>query len=643
MLSSLPRGALPTASRARLALLAAAALLGTVLYTWRTGTPSSENLTVVTGVLGAAACLYAAARTARAARWAWGSFAGALLLYAAADVLWLAFGGAEGDPPVLSVADALYLLALVPATVGLLLYPVTTGGLRAWGDQLGPLLYDVAVLGSAGLLACDVLVFGEVARLGGSPLDVATYLVYPVTDVLLVCLVLALLLRSQGDPRPDVVLIGLCFAAYTFADNGYALLSVRGVDTIGTVVDLAFILAPVLLGAGAIVAVARHGAVRTVQRHTTGIVTPVLPDLTAAVALALFVILGRGSGWSGSLLAGITLALAGLRQVAITADRHRLRRRLEERVARRTEELRLLTAEYQRLEAMKHGFVASVSHELRTPLTSVHGSLELLADGDAGALTPAATEVVGRALRGTRRLSRLVDDIIDLERLQHGSFPLHPRAQPLAPLIADAVDAVSVAAALGGVRLVQGPAQEHVVVDGDRVVQAVVNLLGNAVKFTPAGGTVSVTTSATAGEVVVVVSDQGVGASRPTSWGPSSSASTRSSPATTAVTAGRVSGWRSPATSSRPTVAGSGWRAPSAPGRPSASPSPGRTPPATRRTRTRGSGGRRRTAARPRRRSPGPRTAARSPGPRGSRRRRPGSASPSGRRRGGGRRTARAW
>ena len=125
-------------------------------------------------------------------------------MWTVADLLWYAYGTADGFRPVLSAADALYLLGLVPAALGLVLYPVGTWepGARA------RLLLDVVVLGGALLLVSQVLVLGEVVATVGVSWDAFVYVVYPVTDVLLAGLAMLLLLRSSGDaPRSTWPLI----------------------------------------------------------------------------------------------------------------------------------------------------------------------------------------------------------------------------------------------------------------------------------------------------------------------------------------------------------------------------------------------------------------------------------------------------
>ena len=464
-------------------------------------------MSTLTAVSGAGACLYAAARGAAETRRSWCLFASVLALYAGADLLWLAYGGAAGTPPILSIADALYLVALVPAVLGLAFYPAP----HARSGTLGPLAFDAAVLGAAALLVSYVMVFDEVVRLGESRLDILLLLVYPVTDVLLACMVLLLLLRSVGDARPDLVLIGLTFATYTLADNGYALLTIRGQDSLYTLVDLGYTLAPLMLGLGAALSATRPVGARTMQRDLGGLTAPLLPDLSAIAALGFFVVFQPPGGTASWVLAAITLALTGARQLSLTADRQRVRHDLERRIHSGNEDFRRLTEAHQRLETMKYEFVSAVSHELRTPLSAIHGALEVLADGDAGPLPTRAQDVVDLASRGTRRLNRLVDDIIDLERLEHGSFSFDPRSEELAPLLADAVAPLTAIAHERGTELTLHPVSESAFCDGDRVIQAVVNLVGNALKFTPAGGVITVSTSTLDEGVQVTVTDSGRG------------------------------------------------------------------------------------------------------------------------------------
>ena len=137
------------------------------------------------------------------------------------------------------------------------------------------------------------------------------------------------------------------------------------------------------------------------------------------------------------------------------------------------------------LDEMKRQFVSTVSHELRTPLTAIRGSLEMLADGDTGKLPTQAQDVVDVAARGTERLTRLVNDIIDIERLEAGSFGVRPRPEDVGPLVVDATDSLAALAAERDVDIELGRVGGSALCDADRIVQALVNLVGNAVEVHP--------------------------------------------------------------------------------------------------------------------------------------------------------------
>ena len=224
------------------------------------------------------------------------------------------------------------------------------------------------------------------------------------------------------------------------------------------------------------------------------------------------------------------------------------------------------------LDEMKRQFVSAVSHELRTPLTAIRGSLEMLADGDAGSFPPEAQRVVDVASRGTERLTRLVNDIIDIERLEAGSFERPAAAGGHRPAGRSRRPTRFLALAdERRVNLVIGEAGGSALCDADRIVQALINLIGNALKFTQPGGTVRV--SATPMRARDPAQRQRRGSRHP-GRGPrrrSSSGSTRSSSPTAASSAAPDSACRSPRPSWNGTADGSGWRASWASARRSAS------------------------------------------------------------------------
>ena len=169
--------------------------------------------------------------------------------------------------------------------------------------------------------------------------------------------------------------------------------------------------------------------------------------------------------------------------------------------------------ERRRIERMKDEFLATVSHELRTPLTSVLGALGLLASGAAGALPKAALPLAEVAKRNGERLSRLIDDILDLTKLEAKQMVLQMRSTTLDALLREAMTANQGYAGRAGVHLkleLTAPSPA-VRVDTDRFLQVMANLLSNAIKHSAAGDTVSVSLDWSDTRLRVKVQDQGPG------------------------------------------------------------------------------------------------------------------------------------
>ena len=168
------------------------------------------------------------------------------------------------------------------------------------------------------------------------------------------------------------------------------------------------------------------------------------------------------------------------------------------------------------VEKAKTEFVSMVSHELRTPMTSVKTSLSLLLDGAGGPLEPGAHELLEIALRNADRLIRLVNDLLDLSRLEAGRIELRLEPVWLAETIAASLEMVAAFAQARGVTLQTQPPSEPQVAFAarDRVIQIMVNLLSNAIKFSPPGSRVEVQWWREEGFVVTQVSDAGPGIPR---------------------------------------------------------------------------------------------------------------------------------
>jgi PAS domain S-box-containing protein len=163
------------------------------------------------------------------------------------------------------------------------------------------------------------------------------------------------------------------------------------------------------------------------------------------------------------------------------------------------------------LDRMKDEFVSTVSHELRTPLTSIRGALGLLSAGLLGTVSDKAANLLRIALSNSDRLVRLINDILDLERIQSGREPLAFRPISLSEIVRQAIDGMQPVADAAGVQLIHDANQVQLSADPDRMLQVITNLLSNAVKFSPEGATVSVTLREGSSGVTLSVIDQGRG------------------------------------------------------------------------------------------------------------------------------------
>jgi signal transduction histidine kinase len=152
-----------------------------------------------------------------------------------------------------------------------------------------------------------------------------------------------------------------------------------------------------------------------------------------------------------------------------------------------------------------------VSHELRTPLASMRGSLGLVAGGLTGTLDARGKRLVEIALQNTDRLARLVDDILDTERIAAGKLPISPSPTDAAELMERAAEPLREMAERAGVSLEVDPLPAALHADPDRVIQTLTNLLANAIKFSPEGSVVRLDARGRGPRVLFRVADQGPG------------------------------------------------------------------------------------------------------------------------------------
>jgi PAS domain S-box-containing protein len=165
----------------------------------------------------------------------------------------------------------------------------------------------------------------------------------------------------------------------------------------------------------------------------------------------------------------------------------------------------------QLVERMKNEFIAVVSHELRTPLTSMYGSLKLLDSGLLNHQPEKEQRLLTIAVDSTDRLMRLVNDILDIERIESGTVQMVKAVWKVSELMAKAVDVVQPLADKAAITLSVSDLGGSVWVDADRMIQTFTNLLGNAIKFSPRGSTIWFSGSKQAGQMLFQIRDRGRG------------------------------------------------------------------------------------------------------------------------------------
>lgn len=168
-------------------------------------------------------------------------------------------------------------------------------------------------------------------------------------------------------------------------------------------------------------------------------------------------------------------------------------------LTQRNTELERAVAHLRELDKLKSNFLATVSHELRTPLTSVIGFSEMLIEGLAGPLNEEQGEYVQTILDRGEELLTLISHVLEMSQLEVGTLRLDLSPQPLHGILARAVETLRPTAEAASVRIdvgIDGAALPHVLVDAEKTQRVFQNLIGNAIKFSKAGGVVTVSAAA---------------------------------------------------------------------------------------------------------------------------------------------------
>ncbi len=248
-------------------------------------------------------------------------------------------------------------------------------------------------------------------------------------------------------------------------------------------------------------------------QHLTGIAAdaplPSVLDFTAPASLPLVATILAGEPVHARQLEVVNATGERLiLEVSSSLIRHEGRENLIQVIARD------VTARVE-MDRLKDEFISVVSHELRTPLTSIRGALGLLATGKLGELPGQGQKILGVASHNAERLVCLVNDILDLERLQSGKLSMELRDVEAQQLATAAIESMLGMALKNAVELDCDAEPFTLRADPDRLQQVLTNLLGNAIKFSPEGGTVLLRARQMDGEAEFRVIDNGRGIPTP--------------------------------------------------------------------------------------------------------------------------------
>lgn len=189
---------------------------------------------------------------------------------------------------------------------------------------------------------------------------------------------------------------------------------------------------------------------------------------------------------------------------------------LQQRVDDATKELRASNAQLQRLDKAKDDFISMASHQLRTPLTSVKGYISMVREGDAGKITKAQDQLLDEAFTSSERMVHLINDFLNVSRLQTGKFLIDKRPVNLAKLIEQELDSLMTNAKSRNLTFMYSPPKDFPMLnlDEDKMRQVVMNFSDNVIYYSTEGTKVKVKLAVEGKDAVFTVTDTGIGVPR---------------------------------------------------------------------------------------------------------------------------------
>jgi len=518
----------------RLVAIASAALAGGFLVWIGMGLGNDGVTELVSNLAQAAAALAAAAACFSAARrnpygfgraWttslhrAWRLLGSAALAWGLGQVVWTVIELRDGNPEVPSAADIGYLAAVPLLIAGVLAFP--TAPMRATA-RLRTLLDGLLIAASLLFLGWATVLSDTFRADGGSTaLERAICLAYPLGDIVAGTIALVLLTRSRGRGVVHLSMIATAVFALLFADLGFAYKHPTGSYGTGALLDAGWVIGWLLLGATALkptVAELRRTDEEEEEPSITRLALPYAPLIVAAVT-GVFIQITTGEFEPVLVFTGTAIGLIVIsRQIVALIENRQLNARLRAMVAQLSEReqelkdgLRRELAAADKLRAaddMKDTFLRAVSHDLRTPLTAMLGVAVTLERTKLNLPRDQALDLIGMLVEKTRKLERLLKDLLDLNRLEEGVLEPNRSLTDVRELVHRVVTEVDQLAGWP-IDIEAEPIQAYI--DGPKVERIVENLLLNTTRHTPPGTRVWVKALARGSDLELIVEDAGPG------------------------------------------------------------------------------------------------------------------------------------
>jgi signal transduction histidine kinase len=490
-------------------------------------TAFSDVVQSIVPLAAAGACFHAARRApygfgrawTAALRRSWRLLGAACLSWGLGQVVWTYFEVIAKTDPFPSLADLGFLCTVPLLVAGVLAFP--TGASPSATARLRTLLDGLLIAVSLLFLSWATVLGGAYRGASSSGLEKAFALAYPLGDICAATIALVVLSRSRGRGVAHLSLIATAILALAVSDSAFAYMTQTGSYSSGALVNTGWLVGWLLFLATALrpaVAELRRGEDEEEVPSLSRLALPYVPLLLAAVT-GLAVQLFKGSFEPFLVFSGTAVGLLVIgRQVVALIENRLLTARLQATVVQLAEQEQKLKDALRReldtlermkaTDAMKDTFLRAVSHDLRTPLTAMLGVAVTLERTKLNLPREQALDLVRMLVEKTRKLERLLKDLLDLNRLEEGVLEPNRSMTDVRELVHRVVTEID---QLAGWPIDIEAEPIMAFIDGPKVERIIENLLLNTTRHTPPGTRVWVRAHARGRDLELIVEDAGPG------------------------------------------------------------------------------------------------------------------------------------